>query len=60
MCLLGVLVSLVFHLVTPAYFGAVGPIFTTVTLIVILFETGIGLRLRDLVRTMQPAQSVTG
>ena len=57
--LLGVLIGPVFKLVTPAHFGAVGPIFTTVTLIIILFESGIGLHVQELLKTMRPALTLT-
>ncbi len=57
--LLGVLVGPVFKLVTPAHFGDVGPIFTTVTLIIILFESGIGLHIQELLKTMRPALTLT-
>lgn len=36
------------HLLSPAQFGVVGPAFTTVTLILILFESGLNLRLSAL------------
>lgn len=57
--LIGLLVGPVFKLVTPADFGAVGPVFTTVTLIVILFESGIGLHIKNLLKTMRPALTLT-
>ena len=43
--IIGVCVGPVLGLVTPAEFGAVGPVFTTITLIIILFESGIALKL---------------
>jgi NhaP-type Na+/H+ or K+/H+ antiporter len=45
---IGVCVGPVLDLVSPDQFGAVGPLFTTVTLIIILFESGLVLRLRTL------------
>jgi len=42
---IGICVGPVLGLVDPSQFGAVGPIFTTITLIIILFESGIALRL---------------
>lgn len=57
--LIGLLVGPVFKLVGPADFGAVGPVFTSVTLIVILFESGIGLHIKDLLKTMRPALTLT-
>ncbi|MBI4542613.1 MAG: cation:proton antiporter [Gemmatimonadetes bacterium] len=38
--------------VAPDDFGAVGPVFTTVTLVVMLFEAGIGLDVRQLARAL--------
>jgi len=41
---IGLLIGPVFGLVSPGSFGIVGPIFTTVTLAIILFEGGLHLR----------------
>ncbi len=46
--LAGILLGPVFHVVTPADFGKVGPVFTTLALIIILFEGGIHLNIRHL------------
>jgi cell volume regulation protein A len=46
--IIGVCVGPVFGLVTPSVFGSVGPVFTTITLIIILFEGGITLKLKTL------------
>ena len=43
--IIGICVGPVLGLVSPLQFGVVGPVFTTVTLIIILFESGIALRL---------------
>ncbi len=43
--IIGILLGPVFHLVTPENFGAVGPVFATVTLVIILFEAGLSLDL---------------
>ncbi|HJX12725.1 MAG TPA: cation:proton antiporter [Dehalococcoidales bacterium] len=43
--LIGIMVGPVFGLTSPSLFGAVGPVFTTITLIIILFESGLALRL---------------
>jgi potassium/hydrogen antiporter len=40
---LGILVGPVFKLVTPSDLGQVGPIFTSLTLVILLFESGLGL-----------------
>ena len=47
--IIGIILGPVFHLVTPSNFGAIGPIFATVTLIIILFEAGLSLDL-DILR----------
>ncbi|MFC1918827.1 cation:proton antiporter [Chloroflexota bacterium] len=45
---IGVCLGPVFGLTSPSQFGAVGSVFTTITLIIILFESGIDLRLGTL------------
>ena len=50
--LLGLLMGPCLGLVTPDTFGQVGPIFTTITLIVILFEGGLGIQLSVLRRSL--------
>lgn len=45
---IGLLLGPVSHLVTPAEFGGVGPVFTTVTLVFILFESGTELQIGTL------------
>jgi cell volume regulation protein A len=47
--IIGIVLGPVLHSVTPENFGAVGPVFATVTLIIILFEAGLSLDL-DIVR----------
>jgi cell volume regulation protein A len=42
---IGIAVGPVLGLTSPELFGAVGPVFTTVTLIIILFESGLALKL---------------
>jgi cell volume regulation protein A len=46
--IIGICVGPVLGFATPELFGAVGPVFTTVTLIIILFESGIALKLSAL------------
>jgi len=46
--IIGICVGPLLGLASPAQFGAVGPVFTTVTLIIILFESGLALRLNTL------------
>ncbi|MFC1933335.1 cation:proton antiporter [Chloroflexota bacterium] len=43
--IIGICVGPVLGLASPPLFGAVGPVFTTITLIIILFESGTALRL---------------
>jgi cell volume regulation protein A len=42
---IGIVVGPLLGLVSPEQFGSVGPVFTTITLIIILFESGIALKL---------------
>ncbi|MCJ7606114.1 MAG: cation:proton antiporter [Dehalococcoidales bacterium] len=46
--IIGICVGPLLGLASPAQFGAVGPVFTTITLIIILFESGIALKLNML------------
>jgi cell volume regulation protein A len=50
--IIGVCVGPVLGLTSPPLFGSVGPVFVTVTLIIILFESGIALRLTTLRSTL--------
>jgi cell volume regulation protein A len=50
--LLGVLVGPMLGWVTPEHFGSVGAVFASVVLVVILFEGGLNLKLRDLLDSM--------
>lgn len=45
---IGLILGPVLHLVSPAQFGIVGPVFTTVTLVFILFESGTELNISTL------------
>lgn len=56
---IGLLFGPVLHVVTPEHFGAVGPVFSTVALVIILFEGGMGLRLRDLHKTLGGTLNLT-
>ncbi len=49
--LAGIVIGPVLGVVTPADFGKVGPVFTTLALVVILFEGGIHLNVKDLKRS---------
>ena len=43
--IIGICVGPLLGLATPSMFGEVGPVFTTITLIIILFESGLALKL---------------
>ena len=53
--IIGICFGPVLNLTSPSEFGIVGPIFTTITLIIILFESGLTLRLSALKSTMSAA-----
>lgn len=57
--IIGILLGPTFHLVTPESFGAIGPVFATVTLIIILFEAGLTLDLDVLRGAIRPTLSLT-
>ena len=46
--IIGIGIGPVLGLASPSQFGIVGPIFTTITLIIILFESGLTLKLKTL------------
>ena len=53
--IIGVCVGPVLGMASPALFGAVGPVFTIITLIIILFESGLTLKLRNLLSAFSGA-----
>lgn len=53
--ILGVLLGPVFHLASPKDFGQVGQVFTTIALVIILFNCGLELNLRLLLKSFLPA-----
>lgn len=57
--LIGLCVGPLLGIVAPRNFGAVGPVFTTITLVIILFESGIGLRLHSLQKALKGTLTVT-
>lgn len=57
--LIGILLGPVLHVVTPANFGAIGPVFATVTLIILLFEAGLSLDLDVLRGVIRATSSLT-
>lgn len=56
---IGLLLGPVFGLVHPQDFGAVGPVFTTITLVFILFESGIDQRLEPLINSIGGTAKIT-
>jgi NhaP-type Na+/H+ or K+/H+ antiporter len=56
---LGILVGPLLGLVTPAEFGIAGPMFTTITLVVILFEGGLDLKIDSLRSAIKGSLSLT-
>lgn len=56
---IGLLLGPVFGLVHPSNFGAVGPVFTTITLVFILFESGIDQRLEPLIHSLSGTAKIT-
>lgn len=55
----GLLLGPVLHLFTPASFGPVGPVFTTITLVFILFESGTNLHVRALQESWKDTSRLT-
>jgi NhaP-type Na+/H+ or K+/H+ antiporter len=57
--LLGIFVGPILGLVSPAEFGIAGPMFTTITLVVILFEGGLDLKIDSLRSAIKGSLSLT-
>ncbi len=57
--LIGVLLGPIFGLVAPHNFGVVGPFFSTVTLVIILFEAGVHLDIGVLVTSLRRSVLLT-
>jgi cell volume regulation protein A len=51
--IIGLLIGPIFKLVTPESFGDIGPIFAVITLVIIVFETGLNLDIKLLSETFQ-------
>ena len=49
--IIGLLLGPLFNIATPTHFGSIGPIFTTITFIFILFEAGTGLNVSTIRKT---------
>ncbi|MBL7828210.1 MAG: cation:proton antiporter [Saprospiraceae bacterium] len=56
---IGLLLGPVFNIVRPENFGSVGPVFTTITLVFILFESGIDQRLEPLIHSLGGTAKIT-
>ncbi len=56
---IGIILGPVLKIVRPEHFGSVGPIFTTVTLILLLFESGTQLRIGELAKSIGSAFFLT-
>ena len=56
---LGLLIGPGLKLITPEAFGKVGPVFTTISLIIILFQSGLGLHLATLRESLLPGIRLT-
>ena len=57
--LIGLCLGPFLRIVSPSHFGAGGSVFTTITLVIILFEGGIGLDLRVLRKAMKGTLRLT-
>ncbi len=57
--LVGILVGPVLKLVNASHFGAIGPIFTAITLVLILFESGTNLKIREIFNSIGSAFLLT-
>ncbi len=57
--LIGLFIGPVFHLVSPTDFGVVGHIFTSITLVIILFEGGLELSFKSLQQSIKGILGVT-
>ena len=57
--LLGLVIGPVLHLITPAAFGSVGPVFTTITLVLLLFEGGLDMHFNVLRKSLRGTVSLT-
>ena len=57
--IIGLIIGPVSGWVKPENFGAVGPVFTTITLVFILFESGIDQRLEPLINSLSGTAKIT-
>ncbi|HUI41437.1 MAG TPA: cation:proton antiporter [Terriglobia bacterium] len=57
--ILGLVVGPLLHLITPASFGRVGPVFSTITLVLLLFEGGLDMHFDVLRKSLRGTVSLT-
>ena len=57
--LIGIIVGPIGGIVSKDFFGQLGNVFTTITLIVILFESGVGLRFSEIKKCIGAASLIT-
>lgn len=57
--IIGLVIGPVFHWVSPSQLGSVGSIFTTVTLVILLFESGTQLNFNTLMNSIRGTMSLT-
>lgn len=57
--IIGILLGPILHLVRPENFGEVGPVFASVTLVILLFEAGLTLDFDVLRRAVRPTLTLT-
>ncbi|MBR6879192.1 MAG: cation:proton antiporter [Bacteroidales bacterium] len=57
--IIGLVIGPVFHWVSPTQLGSVGNIFTTVTLVILLFESGTQLNFNTLMNSIRGTMSLT-
>jgi len=57
--IIGIIIGPISGLVKKEFFGEMGNVFTTLTLIIILFESGAGLRFSELKKAIGPASLIT-
>ncbi len=53
--IVGILIGPIFHIVRLEHFGKVGPVFTNITLIIIIFTSGLNLKLKELGSAIGPS-----
>ncbi len=56
---IGLIIGPVLKLITPSHLGSIGPVFTTITLVVILFESGTSLTMDSLRKSWMSTMRLT-